>query len=265
MKIIQFNGLHIVLIILSLITGILGMLYFNRFEKADKISKIKKMSIIGLALLVIRLLWIIFDKKYQYNFFAEWIFNPVELIVIASFLVYVGKKIKLMPIIYYFGIIWSIIAIFFPDSRYLGSNIFAVRNLLYYTLLYFNLIICLFTSTIYKPNKKDIIPTIQLLFITITVAFCLNVLLKFTLLNKSANYFYTVQPQEIRIFNFIYQMIPIGYVYYLVVIILMWLCFYLLYACSIWLAKPINKLKLYLNRNIRWTILNNRILKKQIY
>ena len=48
-------------------------------------------------------------------------------------------------------------------NKYYG-NIFAVRNLLYYVGLYLNLIICLFTTSVYDVDVKDIFNNIKNLF-----------------------------------------------------------------------------------------------------
>lgn len=265
MKIAQFNVVHIILIILALLTSMGLTLVFNKYELDDKKDYLKKMSIIGFVLLIIRLIWIIFDKNYDYDFFDEWILNPLEIICCICGLVYVIKKYQFLPIIYFLGIIWSILIVIFPSTKYLNTNIFSVRNILYYGLVYINLLICLFTSTLYCPKVKDVLPTVQIIFITMTFAFCINVLLKLTLLNKGANYFYTVEPNELKIFTFIYNFIPIGYLYFLLVILLLWICFYLMIGIHRLLEKPVQKLKKYLNHNIYWYLIGCKVIKKVVH
>ena len=101
--------------------------------------------------------------------------------------------------------------------------------------------------------------------VTVTLfAFCVNTLLIVTGFNSSANYFYTVNGANNYLFSYVHKLIPISFVYFLVVIVLIWLWCYVLYGLSAILEKPINKFKRYLNKNISWYIKGKTIIKKEI-
>ena len=259
----QFNVLHIILITVMLLSGVVLYLFFNKNELDDKLNTIKLLATVNLFITIIRLFWIMFSKNYSYNFLDDLFLNPVEVISIAAFIIMFKGKYQHIHNLYFLGIFFSIIMIIFPSSKYFG-NIFYIHNALYIANLYLNLLICFFVSSVYKPGVNDIITSIKNLFSIVVIVFCINTLLIVSGLNESANYFYTVQGENNLLFSFIHKLIPISFVYFLVVIILVWLWSYLLYGISFLLEKPINRFKRYLNKDISWYVSGKKIIKKEI-
>ena len=258
-----FSILHIILIVLMFASSIVLFIYFNKDELDEKLSTLKILSIANLFIMIIRLFWIMIDKNYNYNFFDELFINPVEIICIIAFVVYNLKKYHHISYLYYLGIIFSILMILFPSEKYFG-NILSFRNLLYYANLYLNLIICVFSASTYDVEVKDIVKNIKDFFSLVVISFCINTVFSILTIYPEANYFYVSNPGNNMLFNLIYQLIPIGFVYYLVVILIIWILLYAQYGLHLLLTKPINKLKLYLNKDIKWFVKNGSIIKKEL-
>ena len=258
-----FSILHIILIVVMFVSAIILFLYFNKDELDEKLNVLKILSIVNLFLMIIRVFWIMIDKNYDYNLFDELILNPIDVICILAFIVYNLRKYQYISYLYYLGIIFSVLMILFPSEKYFG-NIFAFRNLLYYINLYLNLIICIFTASTYDVEIKDIFSSIKDFFCFVVVCFCVNSLLGILTIHPTANYFYVSNPGNNMLFNLIYQLVPIGFVYYLVIILAIWILLYAQYGIHILLAKPIQKLKVYLNKDIKWYVKGGSIIKKEI-
>jgi hypothetical protein len=96
------------------------------------------------------------------------------------------------------------------------------------------------------------------------ICFCVNSLFGILTIYPTANYFYVSNPGNNALFNLIYQIIPIGFVYYLVVILAVWILLYVQYGIHVLLAKPIQKLKVYLNKDIKWYVKSGNVIKKEI-
>ena len=258
-----FNFLHIFLIVVMFISSIVLYLYFNKNELDDKLNTLKVLSIANLFVMIVRVFWIMIDKNYNYNLFDEIILNPVDVISILAFIVYNFKKYQNISYLYYLGIILSVIMILFPSSKYMG-NILIPYNFSYILNLYLNLIICIFTTSVYDVEVKDIFKNIKDFFGLAVICFCVNTLLNIFHINQNANYFYVTNPGNNLLFKLVYDIIQIPFVYFLVIIGIIWILLYLQYGVHILLAKPINRLKLHLNKDIKWYVQNGNIIKKEI-
>ncbi len=259
----QFNILHIILISLMILSGIIFYLFFNKNELDDKLNSLKILTTINLFVTIIRLFWIMFSKNYSYNFLDDLFLHPTDLISILAFIVIFKKKYQHVHNFYYIGIFFSIIMVIFPSDKYFGS-IFYVHNFLYIVNLYLNLLLCFFMASIYKPGVNDIITSIKNLFLITVLCFCINTLLVVSGFNENANYFYTINGENNLLFNYVYNLIPISFIYFLVVIVLIWLWCYVLYGISFILEKPINHFKRYLNKGIYWYVKGEKIIKKEL-
>ena len=258
-----FNVLHIIMMILMIPSAILIFLYFNRLELDEKITRLTKLAYAGFIIFVIRFFLIMFDKTYNYNFFGELPLNPVDLICIFGLVIYGFKKYKYISVMYYLGILWSLMMIIFPSNNYLGK-FFAVRNLLYCANLYINLVLTICTLAIYKPKFNDIFNSIKVFFISITFAFIISFLLQIFGLYKEANYLYTLNGANNALFNLFYNLVPISYLYTLIILALFWILFYVMYGLNLLLEKPIHNIKKKLNKDVRWYVLDKKIIKKEL-
>lgn len=112
-----------------------------------------------------------------------------------------------------------ILALLMPTAGFTGVSILIPRVMGYYVTHLFLLFssVSLFTTGIYRPKYKDIPKCLVMLLIVTFTAFMVNMILRWTGLSNSANYFYTMASDGNPILQFLLDLMGgIPWVYELV-------------------------------------------------
>jgi len=224
----SFNGIFFAVFVFSFIvyrilTGICR-------KKGPEFSKKLIVAITGISFLLF------FVYKYQLSLDAEYA-SLEDVINTGGFqwgselpLAFCNVNLWLIPIsiltdnrylksyCFLAGPLGTIFAIALPCAGFDGYSIFLPRVFYYVFLHYVGFwgSISLYSTGLYKPTKKDIIPTLLTIIVISFSAFVINNVIMLTGFAEAPNYFFTMYPSPGNpILEALFALIPIKYVYIL--------------------------------------------------
>ena len=200
----------------------------DRYDYETKRKIILVLSIVEFIILRIykRSLKSVYDK---YNYFNE---LPCYLCNISTMLCIIAALTDnsvLMGFCTTIGLFGSLLAIFMPDKYYIDKPLFSRQALGFYGYHCLLLVTCLgfYLLGLYKPDPKDALWAMVILFVVTCVIHIVNIVLRKTGLNPTCNYTFTIEPDN-NVLEFFYKLFPVKLFYLLPVLFIMGLIAYLM-------------------------------------
>jgi len=144
---------------------------------------------------------------------------PLALCNLTLWLVPLSLIFNIRPIqgfCFIAGPLGAIFAIMMPCAGFYGYSIFLPRVFFYLLLHYIAFwgSIALYTTGLYRPTKKDVLPVLLTLVIISLAVFIINNIIMLTGFAQYPNYLFTMFPSPGNpILEGLYKLIPIRYVY----------------------------------------------------
>ena len=215
-----------------IIMTIVFMVYLHKIGKQlDYESKRKFILIFSIIEFIIlriykRSLKGVYDR---YNYFNE---LPCYLCNISTILCIVAALTDnsiLMGFCTTIGLFGSLLAIFMPDRYYVNIPLFSRQTVGFYGYHSMLLVSCLsfYLMGLYKPDPKDALWAMVILFVVTCVIHIVNIVLRKTGLNPTCNYTFTIEPDN-NVLEFFYKLFPVKLFYLLPVLFIMGLIAYLM-------------------------------------
>lgn len=156
-----------------------------------------------------------FDAIAAFNWWGE---LPLQLCNINMILIPIAvcwNKRALMSFCFFVGVLGAAMAIVMPGNGFENYSLLLPRMLGYFGTHYAIVLegLALVTFGLYWPRFRDLPATALALLLIALAAFGINMLLRGTGLNPKANYFFTVEPEGNAIFEALYRLIPVPYLY----------------------------------------------------
>ena len=202
------------------ILTILGLFILTIFGNRlpDVNSRLKLVLILSIIeYIVLRLYkFSLRNIRTDYNYFNElpcYLCNQSTILCIIA--AYFNCK-EIMVFVIIIGTLGALLAWFFPDSYNRDQPFYSIQALGFYGYHGLLIITCLsfYTLHIYKPDPKDCLWVMFMIFILAIIAHIINVILIKTKLNPRSNYVYTVKP-EVAFLKKLWSFIPHQLIYLL--------------------------------------------------
>lgn len=203
-----------------------SLIFRNKPQKTKRIA-VAVLYIAALIIFFVYKIGISRDTEYhalisggQFTFLNELPLNLCNIILWLMPIAMLTMSRPMLAFCFYCTFIGPLAAILMPGIGFDGYNIFLPRMLGYYTTHYIGLMAgpLLVTLGLYKPKMKDILPACILLVVLSFIAFLINWVMRYTGANPYANYFYTIDPEGNVILEFFHNIIPVPYLFSLLIL-----------------------------------------------
>lgn len=167
------------------------------------------------------------DKVYWYN---ELPLNPCNIMLLTGPIILLINNKTLLAFSFYFSIVVPFIALLNPIDSFSGFNIFKGRVMGYFETHYLIVIFgwLLLASRAYYPSYEDIVPSCLIFLGFGFISFLVNEYLRNKGLFEDANYFFTSSPEGYSVFEFLYKVIHVKYLFSATIILFFAIFFYIL-------------------------------------
>lgn len=217
---------------LYILSAIIFMIVlYNLKDKYDYDTKrrfILILSIIEFIILRIykRSLKSVYDKYNYFNELPCYLCNVSTMLCIVAALTNNSIIMSFCTTIGFFG---SLLALIMPDKYYIDQYLFSRQALGFYGYHCLLLVTCLgfYLLGLYKPDPKDALWAMAILFVVTCITHVVNVVLRNTGLNPTCNYTFTCEPDN-DVLKFFYKMLPVKLFYLLPILFIMGLLAYIM-------------------------------------
>lgn len=205
---------------------VFGLIFRKRSVKTRRLA-VAVLYITALLIFIVYKIGISFDTDYhalisggKFTFLNELPLNLCNMILWLMPIAMLTMSEKLLAFCFFSTFIGPLAAILMPGNGFNGYDLFLPRMLGYYTTHYIGMMAgpLLIALGLYKPKYKDIFPVCALLVIFSFVVFFVNLVMRYTGSNPYANYFYTVDPEGNVILEFFHSIIPVPYLFSLLML-----------------------------------------------
>ena len=187
----------------------------NRYDRQTRLNIVFVLSVIELIIMRIYKYSL---KTYRddYNYFNElpcYLCNQSTLLcIVASYF----DNSHIMAFCIIVGALGALLAVFMPDSYNIDQPFYCRQAFGFYGYHCLLIVTCLsfYTLKLYKPDPKDALWIMLIIFILAVLAHIINYLLRKSGLNERSNYVFTYHPDNV-ILEKLYGLIPIKLFYML--------------------------------------------------
>lgn len=174
------------------------------------------MFIFTMLYLVVYKIYLVEFSTYETCWLNE---LPLNLCQVAAILMYPAVKFKknsLKCFCFFVGFLCTLMAMAMPVEGFYDIPLLSGDSIGFYGYhgLVFVMAVCLVTLKLCRPEAKYVLGAVGLIAVIALAVHGCNFLLRRTVFEE-ANYFFTYDPENNPILNLLYGFIPVGYVYLL--------------------------------------------------
>lgn len=209
---------------ISLIPTLIGIIFFRNKSENEKTKYVLWLFLILAVFFCTYKLLMPLDKEYLdiydkyyggFTYLNELPLNPCNITLLLFPFAIVKKNNTLLAACFYEAMLGALLAVVTPIFGFDGSPVFSVHILGYYithmTLFFSTFLI--YSFGIYVPKYKDTGKAIFAMFLISCGVFVIDIFLRTSGLCKNANYFFLFSHDGNAILKFVYDLIPIPFVF----------------------------------------------------
>ena len=207
-----------------LILVVVSLIMRKRSDRAKRIL-IAVTALVGLVGFFVYKYFLSIDTEYDaitqnmggFNWWGELPLHLCNINLILIPIAVLTKKRPLMGFCFFVAPLGALMALLMPANGFSGYSIFLPRMIGFYGIHFLIIIaaIAIVTFGLYRPRFKDIPLTLLMVCLIALIVFGINMLMRKTGLHPNANYFYSVEPENISLLKLFHKWIPVPFLYLL--------------------------------------------------
>lgn len=219
-----FNAGFFFLLAVSAIPVAAGIVSFRHRGEDEKRKYAVTLYVVLLVFFVLYKLCLPLDKEYMlvcdqyyggFTYLNELPLNPCNITLVVMPFALIRKNRNLMALCFYESLLGALLAFILPISGFDGYPVFSIHIFGYY-VTHMTLFLAAFLLPVfglYRPSSSDT-KGVLLTMLPLTVGvFVIDILLRVSRLCEAANYFFLFYHDGNAILKFVYDLIPIPFVY----------------------------------------------------